>query len=841
MHRYILLFTILCVCFKTFGQTAELIIEAQETPLNEVFFDLKERYNLQFAFDNSLLKKYKVTLNQSFKSTDEAIAQLLKDFPLQYKKNETVYLIFPKNNQITIPKQQNNLVQISGQVVQAATYEPLPFSYIVINNRNVQSDKQGNFNFFASADSSFSVQISHLGYFIYDTTITQSLHKKFLLFPQNHEIAEVKVLSNVIEKSTLIGDRPGKIKINHQIAPVLPGHGDNSVFNLLRLMPGILASGEQSTDLLIWGSYESHSKIQFDGFTVFGLKNFNDNISVVNPFMVKNIEIFKGGFEAKYGERVGGIVDISGKNGTLQKPAFTFNLNSTTINSMLEIPLSKKTSITAAYRQTYYQLYNPTTLNLFQNRNNQPNSENQGIDFNVIPKYNFSDANVKYTLYGNNSDLFYISLYGGGDRFFYDMQGDYLKNTLVRNEEEKNRQLGGALKYVHPWPNGSVTNITASFSVFNRNAYEKNTNINTRFKTEKITKHVISENKVNEFTLSGEQSFSFKNGHQVFFGTGFITNDVVLTRNSFDELLINLNNSLPRVFGYVQDELPVSDFFELKTGIRATAVPDLKKVYVEPRVSSSVNLSEPIKFNFSWGLYNQFLAKTSLVDSANNYSYFWTISNDDLVPVLHARHVVGGLTFHKNNLTFSIEGYHKLTRGISRYYNGSRKLPSGFYKGEGRSYGLDFYLKKEYKNQMAWISYTLSKTEEHFPFFFREYYKLAPHHQTHELKLAAIINFGSFYFSSNYVYGSGFERYNIETEEGLKLNQDYKRLDAALVYKFKPGKIKAETGISVLNVLNNNNIKYSNLRKATVDEVSLVGIYAEAVPFTPALFFKLQF
>ena len=50
----------------------------------------------------------------------------------------------------------------------------------------------------------------------------------------------------------------------------------------------------------------------------------------------------------------------------------------------------------------------------------------------------------------------------------------------------------------------------------------------------------------------------------------------------------------------------------------------------------------------------------------------------------------------------------------------------------------------------------------------------------------------------------------------------------------------SEVGISVLNVLNTNNIKYSNLRRATVDEINLVGIYAEAVPFTPAVFLKIE-
>ena len=71
----------------------------------------------------------------------------------------------------------------------------------------------------------------------------------------------------------------------------------------------------------------------FDGFTIFGLKNFNDNISSFNPLMVKDIEVHKGGFDAAYGERVGGIVNITGKNGNFNKPSFSRNALNGSINS----------------------------------------------------------------------------------------------------------------------------------------------------------------------------------------------------------------------------------------------------------------------------------------------------------------------------------------------------------------------------------------------------------------------------------------------------------------------------------------------------------------------------
>jgi hypothetical protein len=834
----------LLVFFQVTAQTAKkIIVNVQKASLSQVLLDLKENYGFQFAFDNDILSKFQISVNRTFQSEEETLSYLLKNLPLEMEKSGEVFIIIPVSEK-TVAVQPVSTTQIAGQVLEAQTLEPLPFSYISINNKYIQTDQQGNFNFIASAGSTFDLQISHLGYYIYDTILTESVNNKFLLNPQFEKIAQVDVLGNLVEQSTLIGDKPGRMKINHRIAPVLPGHGDNSVFNLLRLMPGILAAGEQSTDMLIWGSYESQSKIQFDGYTVFGLKNFNDNISVINPLMVKNIEVLKGGYEVRYGDRVGGIVDITGKNGTMHKPVFTFNINSTTINSMAEIPLSKKSSILAAYRQTYYQLYDPANLELF-GRNSKQKSEGSAfgnsIDFVVTPDYSFRDANLKYVFRGDNGSQLSVNLYGGGDKFDYDLEGQILNTIISRTEEERNRQLGSSAQFVYPWKNGNATNITASYAIFERLADEQNQTENTRNGKKNITKNISSDNNVDETTVNAEHTVSLLNGHNLIFGLGAINNNVQLSRKSFDNQLIGLDSQSPRIVSYLQDELPLGSFMELKSGLRVIYATNLKKWYAEPRISTSVKLSEEFKLNAAWGLYNQFMSKTSIVDSSFNYAYFWTNSDEVNIPVLHAQHWVGGISYFKNGLTVSAETYFKPTTGITRFYNGSKRFEKGFYTGDARSSGLDIFIKKEYKRQMAWISYSLGKTEEHFPFYARDEYKSAPHDQRHELKLAGIFNYKSFYFSANYVYGSGFNRYDFETERELNLSQDYNRLDAALVYKFRPGKVKTEIGISVLNVFNTENVKYSNLRTTTVDDISLVNIYTDAVPFTPTLFFNIEF
>lgn len=829
------------VLLQAAAQTAKKItVNAVKTSLSRVLLDLKKEYGIQFAFDDDILSKYVVSVNRTFQSEEEALKYLLKGLPFELEKSGEVFLIIPLDEE-TVAVQPVKTAQITGQVLEAHSFEPLPFSYVSINNQYIQTDQQGNFNFMASADTTFNLRISHLGYYVFDTLLSGNINTRFFLEPHIEQIQQVIVEGSPVERSTLIGDQPGRMKINHRIAPVLPGHGDNSVFNLLRLMPGILASGEQSNDLLIWGSYESQSKIQFDGFTLFGLKNFNDNISIVNPLMVKNIEVMKGGYEARYGERVGGIVDITGKAGTLQKPTFAFNINTSTVNSLLELPFSKKSTLLAAYRQTYYQLYDPAKLQLGRSKNNNSQSQqNSLIGFDVIPDYVFRDANLKYVYRGDHNGQLSVSLYGGGDRFDYGMEGGFNHLLLLRTEEEQNRQLGSSTQWSKRWENGNSTSVAASYSVYEKLASEQNRTENTRTGKVRITRNIASVNNVDEFMLNAEHNFSFLNGHRLVGGAGIIFNQVSLSRKSFEEQKIDLNSQSSRMIVFVQDELPVGKALSLKSGLRYSWATNLKKGFAEPRISVSVNPAKSIKLNASWGLYNQFMSKTLIVDSLLNYAYFWTNSDGEDIPVLHAQHWVGGISVYKNGFDFSAEFYYKTTDGLTRFYSGSKRFQQDFYTGDAKTSGLDLFIKKEYKKHVAWISYTLCKTLEHYPFYGIGVYRPAPQSQQHELKAAGIFNFSSFYFSMNYVYGSGFERYDFENQKNLEWYKPYSRLDAALVYRFRPGKVKAELGVSVLNVLNTENIKYSDLRKATVDDVNLVDIYSGAVPFTPALFLNIE-
>ncbi|MBN1986759.1 MAG: hypothetical protein JW761_10675, partial [Prolixibacteraceae bacterium] len=194
--------------FQVFAQQPETIrIDVKSAPLNEVLIHLKENFGFQFAFDKDLLSQFEVTLHKNFHSKEETLTGLFKGLPLTFKNSGGVFLIIPQKDfqEVRPPK----TTRISGQVVEARSFEPLPFSYILINNRAIQADQQGNFTFLASADSALNVRISHLGYFVFDTLVSENLVQKFTLTPRFAEIDEIQVEGNPIEHSTLIGDQPG--------------------------------------------------------------------------------------------------------------------------------------------------------------------------------------------------------------------------------------------------------------------------------------------------------------------------------------------------------------------------------------------------------------------------------------------------------------------------------------------------------------------------------------------------------------------------------------------------------------------------------------------------------
>ncbi len=809
-----------------FAQNYE--VEYTNHPLNEVLIGLGEKYDFQFSFNDQLLSQYKLTVHRTFHTKQEVIAHLLKDLPLDYETSGEVFIIFAK-------VMEPVTYHLSGQIMETGMQEVLPFSHVLINDFGTITDLKGAFSYSSNTDSVFHVKASHLGCYVLDTILYAGLHQKVYLTPAMVGLPEIIVKNNIVEKSAQVGESPGLTKLNPYIANYLPGNGDNSVFNLLRLQPGVLAAGEQPNDLIIWGSPEGTSRVFFDGFTIWGLKNFNDNISAVNPYLAKNVNIFKGGYDVTHEDVVGGIVNITGKNGSTQQSGFNFFVNNQTVNGMAELPLFKKSSLVMAFRKTYYKLFDGEDLNLFSAQGSG-RGQTEAV---VYPDYEFRDINLKYALHGDNGDLFYISFLGAKDQFSYDAQRNVNNNVVFQSSQEGNTQSGATVYYGKNWSRGARTHLKMSYSAL-KSTYDLNRRVENRWNgriRSKVDEHADTD--VEEFSTEAKNEWRLTDTHQLQAGIGITQNSIRLVEDTFDIVFVDMQEKANRLYLFTQDQLSLGVNVKLTGGLRFNYAQNIKKGTIDPRVSLSIRTLGYLKFNLAWGLYHQFLVKSSVVDESGNYRYSWTIADDEQIPVMSAMHWVAGAAWSRDKFTASVDAFFKENEGLTRYIR-DRRIPESIYEGVSRSYGLDFYIKQDIRQHSVWASYSLGKTEEFFSYFRDGLYRRAPQDQRHEFKLAGLINLKHWHFSANYVYGSGFPLYTDAINQEFT-EPDYNRVDVSLTYKLWCKKFRGEAGFSLLNVLDAENVKYSSFTKVPIDQVNTVYINSESVGFTPLLYVKVGF
>lgn len=620
----------------------ELHLVVKDKPLNDVLRSL----HVELSFDDNALSKYRITINRQFGNAEQAISFLLKDKPFQYEKINGVYVISPsvKPVQTILPViEEKKYYTYSGNLTDAESGESLPYAYITTRDGIISTDETGYFTFRTERKGKLNIQAQYLGYVKRDTIITTGFNL-ISLNPLAYTMDEVVI--NSVPSTMLIqsGGNPGEMRINHQVAKYIPGSIDNSIFNLMRMMPGVRASGEPSEDMIVWGSNMGESKITYDGYTLFGIKNYNDHIGSVNPYMVKDIRIMKGGYGSNQGGRIGAVTEITGIDGNFDVPAVKAAISNYTMNLFASAPLTKNLNISAAYRQTFYNLYNNEKVDFSGNGNN-PQSLS---DVYIKPDYHFRDANIKLSGKAYRDDSYYISLYGADDRFKFSVgQPD----EYDINASEKNRQYGGAASYKRVWENGSATKIVAAFSRLT-SLLDNLAIVGNKKPTTEDVSHL--DNEVQEFSIKLNHDFYIGNRNKVQIG------------GEWQQYRVSLNDlcgELEKPTFYVNDNILLGKL-SLNAGIRVD-MPLNKKVYVQPRLSGSYKLSEELTATASWGLYNQFLTRTTYQYDESGFQTVWTMADSTFTKAMHT---TAGIAYSKNGFLVSLEGYHKKTKNSQFFW-----------------------------------------------------------------------------------------------------------------------------------------------------------------------------
>lgn len=797
------------------AQGQEVRLQFTDVPLSEVLAQLHLQHAIEFSFGSEVLSGCEVNIEGVYDSIDEALLALTRPCGLSVEKVKNVYVVYRKKD-VVEPSKPAAQQWIRATIMDDESGETLPFTTVQFNRSGLVSDVNGRL-VYRSQDSSTHVVVSHVGYERLDTFIAGSGDHQFKLRPITMRLSPIEINTQVlgVNNNNWYTEKPRIVKLNHQVASFQPGSSDNTLFNVLRLQPGILAAGEQTKDFIVQGAYRGHSQILFDGITLFDVSSYNDHIGAVNPLVVKDVEVHKSGFSPQMGDRLGGVVNITGTEGGKDRVHANLRLNNQTLAGLVSMPLHKGAALQMAFRRTYYQLYEPLNLDFL---------------YKDILNHTFTDLNLKYSAGFQKGNSLDISLIGFSD-----------DNTLGYNKEDKgkeyeassvlrNRQLGGSIRYGKLWARAGITNVSIALSDLETQTDDSWVFRNARL-GEKVVRQARTLNAVAERSIKLDHLLPSGKRQSIKFGLAWIHNS---TRDSQGySKILQKELALNRLSLYATDDINVVRGVSVQPGVRWDYLPGGSQSYLQPRLSGSWKLGSRLKLGAAWGVYRQYVSNDVFVDGLGNFNFNWVLYNGLEWEVPKSVHQVVSLHYQRNTLSLEVEAFRKNTENLYRWKGDKATGSLLQYSGTGRAYGVEGTVRRKVEKLEMWATYTLSKAEEQFRKGAPEgTYVRALQDQRHEVKAAAVWQTRSFVWSFNYVYGSGFEIANERWND-----RAYSRLDAALLYKTHGKKVKLETGVSVLNVLNRKNIR-PNYLTVFLDQSSDIQL---ATLFTPSIFMNIGF
>ncbi len=443
---------------------------AKNKPLDVVLEDLMQGTALRFAFDAEAFRKIRVTFSVEDEPFGTLTALLRQQYGIGFRLVEGTWIVtrgqVPAGAPLTIFPQVPEPVTtrpVSGYVTDQTTGEPLLYCHVLFaENRGTMTNDLGYFRFDAPPGE-VVLSLTHLGYHRLDTLIRSGdpVPLSIRLVPFTLMMEEVSVVTR--EKEMLdMGDHAGRTGFNPARSANLPRLAHDDLANMLTLIPGVSLLGGSQGGLSIRGSDPSENLVLLDGIPLLETGHLFGNLSVLNAGFVRQAFVSRGGFDARFGDRAAGLIELTGKTGSRTSPTGEASANLLNGNLMASIPLGSDVSVTGAWRRSYIDQWQNY---LFRKLLGDTRLENNGnLEANVLPAVIYQDINVKVSIHPSATREITFSMLHSNDQQMMDYRiGE--NPVLYRNEWAREANTGFSGNYsfqngeVEPSPVGRIQRI----------------------------------------------------------------------------------------------------------------------------------------------------------------------------------------------------------------------------------------------------------------------------------------------------------------------------------------------------------------------------------------------
>ena len=576
---------------------------------------------------------------------------------------------------------------ISGYIKDEQSGETLIAANVFLaeTRRGVATNYSGYYRLTGVAPGEYTLVVSYIGY--------KTHRQKVKVSSGQGRRIDVELESDflyseelVVEaEKTIAEEKPiGLSTVPQKLIQELPAVLQADLFRSIQLLPGIKSASDFSSGLYIRGGSPDQTLILLDRTTVYNPSHFFGFFSTFNPDAIKDVRIYKGGYPAEYGGRLGSVIDIYNRDGNRKEFQGRTSLGLLSSRLNLEGPVSNGSWMLAMRRSTLEPL-----LAALRDR------------YDDVPDaFHFIDLNGKLNYDATPNDKINLAFYSGTDVVEFPFADDAEFNLNYGNRTV-------SANWTHLFSKKTFSAFTATYS-----HYFSNPDLvigGTEF---------ARENTVTDVSVKGDVDYILDEKNQ--FKAGFWAGGLDLTiRESFDQ---------QQTFEQLIDASYVSAYAEYtwkptvrwiaKGGVRGSFFSAGDYFRAEPRLSLENVFTDRVLFQAAYGRYYQFL--TLITNEAFTGFDTWLTTDVGVPPAWGDQFVLGMKTRPKDGYVFDVELYYRTMRDLFELNPRLQDVAGleyvDFFRfGEGYAYGAEFFLEKRRGRLNGFIGYTWGTSRREFP------------------------------------------------------------------------------------------------------------------------------
>ncbi|WP_170110500.1 TonB-dependent receptor [Flavilitoribacter nigricans] len=592
---------------------------------------------------------------------------------------------------------------LSGYITDKASGESL-IGVHIYDPESQTGTTTNAFGFFQmiSPEDSLRLQLSYVGYQTVDTTIAVARSGPLKIgMQQAAELPEVEVHgTSTAGESRQLGRTMIPMEQLNKVPPLL---GAPDPFKALALTPGISNGTDGTSDIYVRGGTPDQNLILYDGAKVYNANHLFGLLSPFNPDVVKDIQVYKGAFPARYGGRLSSVVDVSGKEGDKQRTIRKLTIGLVNSRLLLEGPIVKnKLSYTFGARSAHL-----AALLLL------------GGKGDGYQNYYFYDLNGKLNFKTDKSNLS-LSTYSSWDNWL-------IAEQWTREQKSKLKSSWGnrtaSLRYARATGKRLFLQGLLTYNRYQQSLSQKLVDVSGAISP------LLSQAFIQEWDAKLDADYQASRDWQFNFGLegGLlrINPRSVSVSSGIDSTLLGaaMTDWVLRLAPYVENEIRLGERLQLTGGLRFAffrVAGGQQYAYPEPRLSMDLRAG-PYLFKAAYAHMHQplHLLTANAVGISNN---IWVSAKAGVRPQSVIHYSLGAERPIGKEWFASAEVYYKKYRRLVDPLPGvdflqtdldQWEINSGL-DGLGRAGGLEVMLRHEGERLSGWLAYTWSTSEVRF-------------------------------------------------------------------------------------------------------------------------------